>query len=344
VRSVALEKLESGYVLGVVDYHFKGLYGQLWWAANQLSIGYYGWREGWLLEIPLPNGQFFLPAPDENAGSVALQAYFASLWNAHDQADKMGSQAWASLQPDPFDESDWQSALTSESGFMALYQDMYGDFRRLPWANEPIYPPGLSQPALILPFEPGWLWSFASGPHPAWEKAGALAALDFAPASYVSGCQPTQAWVTAVADGPVVRIGPGLVLQDLDAPGLSDGQEQTGWAILYMHIADQDKVPLGAQLRAGDLIGHPSCEGGPSTGTHLHIARKYNGEWIAAGGALPFVLDGWTAHAGDQPYQGTLTRDGKVVVAHPYGSFDTQISRDEGSPVATPPAALKPDP
>jgi hypothetical protein len=39
-------------------------------------------------------------------------------------------------------------------------------------------------------------------------------------------------------------------------------------------------------------IGHPSCEGGCFHRTHVHLTRKYNGEWIAAGNALPYVLSG----------------------------------------------------
>ena len=54
----------------------------------------------------------------------------------------------------------------------------------------------------------------------------------------------------------------------------------------------------------GDHIGHPSCEGGRAVGTHLHIARKYNGEWVGAGGALPFVLSGWTTHEGETSTHG----------------------------------------
>jgi hypothetical protein len=36
-------------------------------------------------------------------------------------------------------------------------------------------------------------------------------------------------------------------------------------------------------VKTGDRIGHPSCEGGAANATHVHIARRYNGEWIPAG-------------------------------------------------------------
>jgi hypothetical protein len=128
-----------------------------------------------------------------------------------------------------------------------------------------------------------------------------------------------------MADGLVVRSGFGVVVQDLDG----DGYEQTGWALMYLHVEERDRVPLRTFLQAGDPVGHPSCEGGRATGTHVHIARKYNGEWIEADGEIPFVMDGWTAYAGEAPYLGTLIRNGEVVTAHRYGSFISRISRDE---------------
>jgi hypothetical protein len=47
----------------------------------------------------------------------------------------------------------------------------------------------------------------------------------------------------------------------------------------------------------------------------VHVARKLNGEWIAADGPLPFNLSGWVAHAGAEAYKGTLERDGQVITA-----------------------------
>lgn len=76
----------------------------------------------------------------------------------------------------------------------------------------------------------------------------------------------------------------------LDLDG--DGDEHTGWVILYLHLGKTEQIQPGMLVKTGDPIGHPSCEGGSATGTHIHIARKYNGEWIPAYGALPFNLEG----------------------------------------------------
>ncbi len=98
--------------------------------------------------------------------------------------------------------------------------------------------------------------------------------------------------------------------------------------LLYLHVATEDRVPVGTWLETNDRIGKPSCEGGVATGTHLHFARKYNGEWILAEGALSFDLDGWIAHNGTEPYLGTLTRGDETITASVVGDFVSIIYRD----------------
>jgi len=78
-------------------------------------------------------------------------------------------------------------------------------------------------------------------------------------------------------------------------------------------------------LTTGDPVGHPSCEGGASTGTHIHIARKYNGEWIAADGVIPFNLEGWTAVNGDAAYRGTLIRNNIILTASENAEMESQL-------------------
>jgi len=205
----------------------------------------------------------------------------------------------------------------SVRSFYALYMQMFGD----PWARaqkvEPLFPPGLIQPKLGLPFEVNREWNLTSGPHGAWEREGPLAAIDLAPSD------PAKTWVLSAAPGYVARSGNGVVIVDLDG----DGDEHTGWNLLYLHIATDGRVPLHTWVQADDRIGRASSEGGASTGVHLHFARKYNGEWIIAEGPLPFVIGGWTVHAGAQPYEGTLTRGTRTVIADPVGRSWSVIIR-----------------
>jgi LasA protease len=303
VYGTPTDMLREKYAMGYQSQKYEGLFMQLVWGMNQLFSGYYGWRMGALTELTFPNGEILRIDPGLNAGTVAIQYFFS---RQHNRAE------WERLL-DP----------NSENGFPAYYAEMFGD----PWARaqtvEPIFPPGLTQPALALPFEPNDQWNFTSGPHGAWEPSEPLAAIDFAPPSDHKGCDISALWVVASATGLVARSDNGVVMLDLD----SDGNEQTGWDLLYLHMAEAGRVTTGTWLQAGDHIGHPSCEGGTSTGRHLHFARKYNGEWIIADSALPFVLSGWTVHAGAKPYQGTLTRGESIVTADPYGQVWSVIIR-----------------
>jgi murein DD-endopeptidase MepM/ murein hydrolase activator NlpD len=250
-----------------------------------------------MIDLMLPDGYYVRLHPALNAGTVSLQYLFSLLMPA----------------------SEWEAAV-SEGGFLRTYVELFGD----PWSYyHPLFEPQVRQPDLILPFLPGRVWSFTGGPHGAWEREAAWAALDFAPASTESGCVTSEAWVVASAPGLVVRSGEGLVVIDLDG----DGREQTGWVLLYLHIASEGRVPAGRFVEQGDLLGHPSCEGGIATGTHVHLVRKYNGEWILADGPLPFELSGWVAHAGTVPYEGALTKGDQTVLACTCGSAETLISR-----------------
>jgi murein DD-endopeptidase MepM/ murein hydrolase activator NlpD len=282
------------------------MFGQMLWAVNQLSIGYYGWRAGTITQLQFPDGSRLRINPRLNAATVAIQYLFS----------KVHSQ------------SQWAQMIEPGTGFLASYTQMFGD----PWARgdnvDPLLPPGLAQPALALPFEPDTEWSYTGGPHGAWEHDGSLAAVDFAPSTDHGGCDPTPTWVTAAAPGLIVRSERGLVVEDLDG----DGFEQTGWSLIYLHIATAGRVAVGTFVQQDDRIGHASCEGGQATGTHLHFARKYNGEWLAADGPLPFVLDGWTVHAGALAYQGTLSRGDKIITADPVGQLKSVIIRSPNDP------------
>ena len=304
VRGKPESPLRANYPLDYQKPAYKGMFPQLVWALNQLSMGYYGWRQGTITELTFRDGNTLQLDPTLNAGTVAIMVFFSRQHTLNE----------------------WLRIMDANSGFPNFYLNMFGD----PWLRAeqagPIFPPGLTQPEMLLPFEPGRLWAYTGGPHGAWEHDGALAAIDFAPQSERPGCGSTKFWTTAIAPGLVVRSDRGIVVTDMDG----DGSEQTGWNILYLHISSEGRaVQKGDWVNAGDRIGHASCEGGVATGTHVHIARKYNGEWITADGALPFILSGWTILAGDEAYLGKMVKGNKVITADIFGSAKSNIIREE---------------
>lgn len=275
------------YPMRVIEPQRKGLYRQLAWAANNLNRGYYLWRVNGVPAWLLADGSVVPASPLINAGTASVQHLFALL----------------------YDRANWEKAVLDQ-GLFATYNRLFG--YPFDYAIEPLLPNGLSQPVLQLPIETGTVWAFTGGPHGGWGDGAAWAALDFAPPGDEVGCVQSNAWVVAAADGLIVRADNGAVIQDLDG----DGLEQTGWVVLYMHIESRDRVKQGAYLKAGDRIGHPSCEGGVSTGTHLHLARRYNGEWIAADQNLPFILDGWVSSGAGVEYDGYLNKAGESIEAY----------------------------
>jgi len=292
----AEETLE--YPILYYDPDRAGLYRQLSWAANQLNRGYYLWKVNALSHYALADNGMTPADGSINAGTAGVQQLMAAL----------------------FDRANWDVAV-SEQGVFAAYSRMFGYPFDL--AIEPILPADLTQPTMQLPLESGVVWSFTGGPHAGWGDGSAWAAIDFAPPPGAYNCSVSEEWVTAVSGGLVARTETGVVVVDLDG----DGLEQTGWTVLYLHVSSQDKVAAGTTLAAGDRVGHPSCEGGVSNGTHLHLARRYNGEWIPADGSLPFVLDGWVSRGAGAEYNGTLELNGATVEAWDRLVPQNQISR-----------------
>ncbi|MFO7741259.1 MAG: LysM peptidoglycan-binding domain-containing M23 family metallopeptidase [Anaerolineae bacterium] len=297
---LALLELQSGWVtqaqpaggtlvypMGHVEGSQEGLFNQLSWAAVPLNEGYYGWKRGDWRTVRLVDGTRIGLAPSLNAGTVGVQNCLAQV---------------------SANEGEWQ-AQVGEGGFLATYTVLFGN--PFAYSVDPLVPDDLEQPEMRLPWPSGETWYLTGGPHGGWGDGSGMAALDFVPAGQL-GCAPAPDWTTAAAPGLVLRSENGEVVIDLDG----DGLEQTGWTLLYLHIYNEGRVEEGAWVEQGERIGRPSCEGGYADATHLHFARRYNGEWIPAGsGTCPMVLSGWTAQEDDMPYDGTMTRGGQERVA-----------------------------
>ncbi len=280
------------YPMGYIDPNRQGLYRQVQTVANLLNEGYYGWRYRRLTSMAMIDSSTLVFAPELNAGTVAVQYLFAKSTNRSQWAYDVGDQ-----------------------GIYLTYLRLFGDpFRN---ATEPLVPANLQQPTMSLPFAAGETWYYTGGPHGGFASGSAWAAVDFAPPAppddliFQQGyCYISPFPVTAVADGVIARSGNGYVVLDLDG----DGNEHTGWTVIYLHVSSQGVVETGTRVRTGDALGFPSCEGGVSNATHLHISRRYNGEWIPADCELcpeslktpPFIMSEWRVFLTTGEYQGTM--------------------------------------
>ena len=312
---LAFLEYRSGWVLGhppnAENDHFPigygaadtGLYNELMITARLLAQGFYGWREGSFLKLNFYRGGQGRLSPGLNAGSTALMSLFAAL----------------------YEQPAWEGALFGENSLLAFYQEMFGDY----WSRAAIVEPYLlstdRQPELALPFAVGETWRLTGGPHITWQTGTPRGALDFAPYPGEPACAVSSRWVTASAPGQVVRTTRSVVAIDLDG----DGDEGTGWVLVYMHIAERERIPVGTWVEADDPIGHPSCEGGRATGTHVHVASKFNGEWLGVDEPFPLVLSSWRAYAGSASYEGYLHKGDAIVTARPYGSEGSIIIRED---------------
>ena len=263
-----------------------GLYRQLSWAANLLNLGFYGRADGGLRGFNLGETTQVTFAPTINHGTAGVQRLLGAVTGV--TADS------------------WQRD-TGPDGLQATYVRLFGN--PFGYAHEPLLPAALVVPPLELPWAAGETWYFTGGPHGAWNSGSAWGALDFVPPGEQAGCIQSDAWVTAMAPGVVVRSGHGAVVIDLDSDGeAADGYAGTGWAVTSMHLETRDRIAAGARVATGDRLGHPSCEGGFSNGTHVHIVRSYNGRWISADSDLPFDMSGWLSSGAGAEYDGYLTR------------------------------------
>lgn len=295
------QTIDSTYPLGFHYSEYPGFFLECSLAAKLINKGYYGWREGQFTSLAFFNGSEIRIPPESNAGSVALQYFFAQI----------------------YPQGAWEANLYGPDNFIMLYQQLFGDYWQRAEGVEPIFAGGLEAPALELPFSPGEEWALTGGLHVDWNSGTPSGALDFAPLTGEPRCSTSRAWVLSAAPGVVVRSSENIVVIALE----DEQMMKTGWQLFYMHIAKQDSIAQGTRVKLDDPIGHPSCEGGLATGTHVHFARKYKGEWIGAGDPLPLVLSGWTALTGEKQFQTSLVKGAQIITASQDGGINSRIFR-----------------
>lgn len=153
------------------------------------------------------------------------------------------------------------------------------------------------------------------GGHSDGLSAGVRYALDFAsPAVYgCPGSDRAENWpATATASGKVTVVGNE---KDSNDPNHSIVEINHGQlSSEYFHLKNI-QVMVGQEVKAGDLLGDPSCEfpkGGSTSGIHLHFGLKLNGQFMPINEA---ILSGWRVINGAENYQGRMEKDGQVVIA-----------------------------
>jgi hypothetical protein len=192
--------------------------------------------------------------------------------------------------------------------------------------NERALPPGGRAATAItelrLPWSAGETWYLTSGPH-----SNRRSALDFAPPNldprtgklYADPCSRKRGdahWVRAAADGyftAVLRKGcPCVQIQHDD-----------GITTNYFHLRRSSVKRLGYKVgdpvRAGQALGHPSCEVGPrrcgathpASGVHVHFHRT-NAATAARLPADRAVLSGWTVKAVGRQRDGMMVKGEEV--------------------------------
>ena len=267
---------------------------ELAWTADKLNYGYYQWKNNRINQWILNDDTVVAVNPEINAATAALQYFFSQIYG----------------------KDDWLYAV-SEFGFNMTYRKLF-DITEINYRQDAL---PASFPELTFPFPAGETWNFTSGPHYGWSNGTPWSAVDFIPPKVI-GCESSDAWVVAAADGIIIYSDRGVVLQDLDG----DGDPATGWLLVYLHIATRDRIANGQTVVTGDYLGHPSCEGGISNGTHIHFARRYNGEWIPIDSETPLIMSGWTVVPTGAGYDGFLVKGDQSVEAWYFRTEASEIS------------------
>ncbi len=175
---------------------------------------------------------------------------------------------------------------------------------------------------LRLPWSAGETWFLTSGPHSTKRSA-----VDFAPPNldprtgklYTDPCSRKRGdlyWVRAAADGYF-----SAVLKN-NCPCVQIRHDD-GTTTNYFHLRRSSVKKLGFKVgdpvRAGQALGHPSCEVGPrkcgathpASGVHVHFHRT-NATTSARLPANGAVLSGWTVKAVGRERDGMMTKGEEV--------------------------------
>jgi hypothetical protein len=163
-----------------------------------------------------------------------------------------------------------------------------------------------------LPFPLGAEWTF-NGPH-SWHGGSApppFSSMDFTSTWAACSASPED-YSVAATDGSSISFAPNPVYSD-DSCWVHINHPD-GWTTSYYHLLNvQSTGTIGRNERVGS-VGCEICNGGFSSGSHVHFTLLYNGAYVSLEGVK---FSDWTVHVGSTAYSsGYLERDG--VILNPY--------------------------
>lgn len=273
---------EIALAMGNQDPQAYGFAKQVEWAAASLAQAFYAQPLAQVTAAGLPELRY------ETAASNALDAFVQQ-------------------SPDI-------SAASSGFDFPDVFEQLFGEVLEVSAASKAS---ATAEPAWSLPWQYGNTWYYTSGPHSdSWgnlpyyntRTSSPNSGLDFAPGGN-SGCYESSSWISTMAPGQIVHSARSLILVE----------HSDGWSSYYYHVAGRDRRGTG-RVNQGDTIGHPSCDAEYNTdkdpkptGTHVHVARLYNGQFQPAD---RWNIGGWEVRSGSSNYNGTMVRNGVTKTAN----------------------------
>jgi hypothetical protein len=285
--AVTPEQVENPFGLGQSGFTAQlDALSEILFAAYYLHLYNYSILAEGQRDLPiltLKDGSTFPVPGATNAGSYAAMAGLAKLVDTAGMASALDDSRPAS--------------------FVQTYQRLFPGDDPLSQANG-IFIPGevgaqaIPSNLLQLPYARGESWTFG-GVHSNLANDSdpvtfPMSSLDFSRGWPAWGADTSSMWVAAAAAGvPTVISSCNVHIQHSD-----------GWMTTYYHL---DNVQtFGATINQNERVGIAAnslsqavCNGGGSTGPHVHFSLKKDGAFVAIDGT---ALSGWVVHSGRYSY------------------------------------------